>query len=44
MVDQSGTWTEVAEGSPQIPCSTSAEYGMPLQVKSDLSGLMANCS
>jgi hypothetical protein len=43
MEDEGGTWTEVAEGSPQIPCSTSTEYGLPLQVKSDLGGFMQPC-
>ncbi|HXQ75991.1 MAG TPA: hypothetical protein VN791_05795 [Acidimicrobiales bacterium] len=40
MQDEGGTWTEVAEGSPQIPC----QAGLPLPVESDLSGLMAPCS
>jgi hypothetical protein len=34
-----GTWTQVAEGSPQFPC----QDGLPLQVKSDFSGMMQPC-
>jgi hypothetical protein len=39
MQNQAGTWTEVAEGSPQFPC----QDGLPIQVKSDFSGFMAPC-
>jgi hypothetical protein len=43
MENENGTWTQLAEGSPQIPCTTSTEYGLPEQVKSDFSGMMQPC-
>lgn len=45
MSEQNGTWTEIDQGFPQIPCATSQEYGLPLGVKSDLaaSGYMQLC-
>ena len=43
MENENGTWTQLAEGSPQIPCTNSTEYGLPEQVKSDFSGIMQPC-
>ncbi len=39
LVSDAGSWDELGEGSPQLPCV----YGLPLGVVADLSATMQEC-